>query len=383
MSKNRWDSYVLVSNKEINSFWKEHFCITQLQRSVLFIIGKGFDIRMNNVFKTLLSSTNIQIRCLLIEYNEGLNSPSHKYQSVIDKNINELEDLISLNSNVQYEKLLINIWKTEGRDKRRIGDRDISDKIYNYNINDFTDVIVDISSLPRGIYFSMIGTLLTKFDKDIKYKSINLFVAVAENFNIDKRINGEGIDEKIKCIHGFGGGIEKQSNQKPIVFLPVLGEKKVNDLYRLYTHINPEEICPILPFPSKNPRRSDSLIIDYHKILFDELRIESQNIMYVPEQNPFEMYRILLSTISNYNKSLDVLNGCRSAVTVLSSKLLTVGVLLAAYEINNNHNLNYDVGVYNLDAQGYTIEDENIEVLKTLNDDSEIFLMWLNGEAYE
>lgn len=383
MSKNRWDSYVLISNKEINNFWKEHFGIDQLQRSVLFILGKGFDIRMNNVFKTLLSSTNIQIRCLLIEYNEGTNSPSHKYQNVIDKNLEELEGLISNNSNVQFEELLINIWKNEGRDKRRIGDRDISDKIYNYNINDFTDIIVDISSLPRGIYFSMIGTLLTKLDTDIKYKSINLFVAVAENFNIDKRIHGEGIDEKIKCIHGFGGGIEKQSNQKPIVFFPVLGEKKVNDLYMLYTHINPEEICPILPFPSKNPRRSDSLIIDYHKILFDELRIESQNIMYVPEQNPFEMYRILLSTISNYNKSLDVLNGCRSAVTVLSSKLLTIGVLLAAYEINSNHKLNYDVGVYNLDSQGYTIENDDIEELKKLNNDSEIFLMWLNGEAYE
>lgn len=378
MTENRWDSYVLISNNEIDNFWQEHFNNTSVCRTVLFIIGKGFDIRMNNVFKTLLSSTgNVEVQCLLIEYNEGANSPSHKYQNLINENTIELQELISQRENLKLESLFIDIWKDEGRDKRRIGDRDISQKIYGYDISTYTDIIVDISSLPRGIYFSLIGTILKNIDLHDEFKLKNLFVTVAENFEIDKRINEEGIDEKIKCIHGFGGGIEKESNKKPIIFLPVLGEKKTNDLNRLYTHIIPEEICPILPFPSKNPRRSDSLIIDYHKILFDELRVESQNIMYVPEQNPFEMYRILVSTIRNYNKSLGVLNGCNSAVTVFSSKLLTIGVLLAAYEVGDG------LGVYNLDAQGYSIENDDIEKLRELNKNSQVFLMWLNGEAYE
>lgn len=377
MSKNRWDSYVLISNNEINNFWQEHFNNTA-NRSVLFIIGKGFDIRMNNVFKTLLGSTkDVIIQCLLIEYNEGQTSPSNKYQDLIKQNTLELEGLILTKDNIKLNSLFIDIWKNEGRDKRKIGDREISKHIYNYDISTYTDIIVDISSLPRGIYFSLIGTILKKIDSLEEYKSKNLFVTVAENFEIDKRINEDGIDEKIKCIHGFGGNIEKESNKKPIIFFPVLGEKKTNDLNRLYTHIIPEEICPILPFPSKNPRRSDSLIIEYHKILFDELRVESQNIMYVPEQNPFEMYRILLSTIKNYNKSLNVLNGCNSAVSVFSSKLLTIGVLLAAYEVGDG------LGVYNLDAQGYSIENDDIEKLRELNKDSQIFLMWLNGEAYE
>jgi len=386
MKVNRWDSYVLLKNEEVDRFWQDHFSNSKNKRSVLFILGKGFDIRMNNLFIDFVTNAEkVLIKCLLVEYNEGVNSPSHRYENLIDENLKELHEKIDCNINVSFEKLLIDIWNTstQERDKRRIGDRDISKKIYEYNLDDYTDIIVDISSLPRGIYFSMIGTILSKMDLFPKYKSTNLFVAVSENFNIDKRINEEGIDERIKCIHGFGGGIEKESNQKPIVFLPVLGEKKINDLNRLYTHINPEEICPILPFPSKNPRRSDNLIVDYHKILFDELRIESQNIIYVPEQNPFEMYRILLSTIGNYNKSLEVFGGCCSAVTVFSSKLLTIGVLLAAYEINNSLELKYGLGVYNLDSQGYTIEDDDLDILKTLNQESETFLMWLNGEAYE
>ena len=377
MNDLRWDSYVLISNKDINSFWSNHFNEND-KRSVLFILGKGFDIRMNLVLKSFLEQSKfLDINCLLVEYNEGAESPSHKYKDLIYANITELNNILFSNNRTRYESLFIDIWKTEGREKRRIGDRDISEKIFNYDITNYSDIIVDVSSLPRGIYFALIGTLLKKIDSDEKLKRKNLFVTVAENIEIDKRIDEEGIDERIKCIHGFGGGIEKESNKKPLIFLPVLGEKKTNDLNRLNTHLNPQEICPILPFPSKNPRRSDSLLIDYHKILFDELRIESQNIMYVPEQNPFEMYRILSSTINNYNNSLAVLSGCNTAVAVFSSKLLTIGVLLAAYEKEEG------LGVYNLEAQGYSIENEDIELLELLNENSEIFLMWLNGEAYE
>lgn len=377
MNELRWDSYVLVTNKDIEHFWKNHFHKDK-NRNILFIVGKGFDVRMNFSLKSLLnSSTSVSLDCLLVEYHEGVGTPSLRYKDTIDDNLLELKKLLSSHQKKDYNSLYIDIWKAEGREKRRIGDRDVSDKIYNYDIEGYTDIIVDISSLPRGIYFSLIGTLLKKMDSDEILRKKNLFVSVTENIEIDRRINEEGVEERIKCIHGFGGGIEKESNQKPLIFFPVLGEKKGNDLNRLYTHLNPQEICPILPFPSKDPRRSDSLIMDFHKILFDDLRIESQNIMYVPEQNPFEMYRILSTTIKNYNKSLEVLGACNAAVTVFSSKLLTIGVLLAAYEKEEG------IGVYNLDAQGYLIENDDINYLKELNKNSEIFLMWLNGEAYE
>lgn len=374
MDSLRWDQYVLIHNNEINHFWEKHFNNNVPTKNVLFITSKGFDVRMNFVLKNCLSSKpNINLTCLLVEYHEGSNSPSIFYQESVRENLDELKKTLVDFSHKTYESLYVDLWK----DKRRIGDRDISNKIYNYDINPYTDIIVDISSLPRGIYFSLIGTLLKKIDAHKELNNKNLFVTVAENAKIDKQINEEGVDENIKWIHGFGGEIETESNHKPLIFFPILGEKKINILGKIYSNLAPEEICPVLPFPSKDPRRSDSLIIDYHKVLFDELRVESQNILYVPEQNPFEVYRILSSAIENYNESLKILGGCNAALTAFSSKLLSLGVLLVAYEKGKG------IGVYNLESQGYNIANNNIEYLKELNKDSEIFLLWLNGDAYE
>lgn len=374
MDNLRWDSYVLIPNDKIDGFWESHFGIQHASRKTLFILGKGFDVRMNYVLNSFLRSCpNCQLECLLVEYFEGNNSPSLKYESSVCANMQQIVDLLKLSNKKTYESLVINLFN----ESRRIGDRDISSKIFNYDISPYSDIIVDISSLPRGIYFSLIGTLLKKIDLDESLKGKNLFVTVAENTQIDRRINEEGLDERIKWIHGFGGKLEIESTQKPLIFFPLLGEKRINDLKKIYTHLNPQEMCPILPFPSKDPRRADSLIIDYHKVLFDELRTERQNIMYVHEQNPFEVYRTLSNAITNYNKSLEVLGGCNVAITAFSSKLLTIGVLLTAYEKGEG------TGVYNLDSQGYSIENNDIDILNNLNSHNEIFLMWLNGEAYE
>jgi hypothetical protein len=116
-------------------------------------------------------------------------------------------------------------------------------------------------------------------------------------------------------------------------------------------------------------------------LLFDELRIEGQNLMYVPEQNPFEVYRSLCSAIINYNESLKILNGCKAAISTFSSKLLSIGALLAAYELTYcNESDKIGVGLLNIDSQGYRIDDE--ELLTILKNESELFLTWLTGEPY-
>lgn len=370
----RWEHYVQFRDGEINSFLNNH-CRSCDSRKFLFILGSGFDVRMNFALQRFLSCiVDVHVHCLLIEYHEGTETPSEKYRDTINDNRSQYEYLIGSHANCSSEIFPINMWKYG--EKRRIGGRDTSTKISAYDISEFRDIVVDISSLPRGIYFPLIGALLKKIDSASELKSKNIFVAVSENHEIDSRIKEEGIEEYIKCIHGFGGGIEKEASMKPKVFFPVLGENKGTALSRIYSHLNPQEICPILPFPAKHLRRSDDLIADYYRFLFEEALIESHNIMYVPEQNPFEMYRILSEAIDNYNKSLNTLGGCSIAVTAFTSKLLTLGVLLAAYE-------NEGIGVYNLEAQGYTIENDDVNELKKLNDGSEIFLMWLNGEIYE
>ncbi|QEK50681.1 hypothetical protein FYC62_02630 [Pedobacter aquae] len=206
-------------------------------------------------------------------------------------------------------------------------------------------------------------------------------VTVAENAALDACIKEQGLDQESKFLMGFMGGIKpKNEREEPLIWLPILGEDKKKHIEKANDDLKPDEVCPLFPFPAKDPRRPDSLLINYHDLLLDKLGIEPQNIMYVPEQNPFEAYRIIHSAITNYTNSLKVLNSCRAALSTFSSKLLSIGTLLAAYEINNNstHSL---VGVVNIDSQGYVLENE--ESFQDLNKSSELFVIWLTGDPYE
>ncbi|MGD0756599.1 MAG: hypothetical protein ABR927_16235 [Bacteroidales bacterium] len=378
-NKFRWDSYVLFKNsKEINAFWCEHY--RDNSHKTLFILGKGFDIRMNLGIKNLLENNQIQVKTLLVEFDEGRSSASHDYEKYVEKNTLELESLSSLN----IEKREITLWKGSGRKKRRIGDREAADNIImSYDeINEYSDIILDISALPRGIYFSLIGKILLLIDnhKSNGNELHNFFIVTSENAKIDSMTQEEVLDEDLNYTHGFGGGLDLTS-EVPIIWFPILGENKTAQILNANKKINPREICPLLPFPSKDPRRSDQLIIEYHRLLFDELRIEGQNLMYVPEQNPFEVYRSLCSAIINYNESLKILNGCKAAISTFSSKLLSIGALLAAYELTYcNESDKIGVGLLNIDSQGYRIDDE--ELLTILKNESELFLTWLTGEPY-
>lgn len=371
----RWDPYVLMKGAEnIQTFWKEH--VNTKERKILYILGKGFDIRMNEGIRQFITQENkVNINCLLITYNEGIESSSHDYQKFVDQN---LEDLKSL-SNINIKVKSIEIWKGKGRNKRRIGDKEASDIFFDYtNIKEYTDIIVDISALPRGIYFSLIGKLLTLIDfgKVNGIEKHNLLILTSENALIDQLTIEEDIDEDLKYSFGFGGGLELTSDD-PVIWFPVLGENKRTQIIKAHHKLSPREICPLLPFPSKNPRRSDKLIIEYHQLLFDELRIESQNLLYVPEQNPFEVYRNLTNAIINYHETLSILNGCKAAISTFSSKLLSIGAILTAYELNSKE---IGVGVLNVESNGYKIKEE--ETLSTINKNSELFLTWLTGEPY-
>lgn len=377
MEDKRWNPYVLLHDEEVSQLWSKHF--KTKNKKVLYILGKGFDVRMNLGLRSLLeSSPDIDLTCLLIELVEGKDSSSHNLIQLVEQNFSELKEILS--DKIIIEKNL-KLWsQTSQKKKVKIGDREASNLIPDFDfIKDYTDIIVDISALSRGVYFSLIGKILSLLDKN--KSNINLFIKVAENFKIDELTKEKVSDSDLNYLHGFSGGIEIVSDSdKPLLWFPILGENKISNVRSAYNKISENknrlfEICPVLPFPSKNPRRSDSLLIEYHELLFDELGIEPQNIIYIPERNPFEAYILLSNAIKNYKETLNILNGCKTAISNFSSKLLSIGVLLVAFDDRN------DVGILNTDILGYDYSD--VKEIENIRDQSELFVIWLNGEAYE
>ena len=135
---------------------------------------------------------------------------------------------------------------------------------------------------------------------------------------MDRSIQEEGIDDDASYMHGFASDLVQESTAAvPRVWIPVLGEGKEEQIIRLYDYVKPDEICPVLPSPSVNPRRADDLIAEYRAILFDRLRVEPQNIIYASEWNPFEVYRQIYRTMERYNSALQALDKCKIVVSAL------------------------------------------------------------------
>lgn len=380
MNSNKWNPYVLKKGTtETVSFFKTHF--SKDGKKTLFILGKGFDVRMNITLEKLIKSCpTLELDCWLVEFDEGSDSYSQTYMPLVDQNITDVNVILNGRSVINKQ---ISIWSGNGKSKRRVGDRNAAAIVQEFSqISQYTDIIIDISSLPRGVYTSLVGKVLALIEANEAGKTINLFVSVAENAVIDREIKEYGMDDDLSYLQGFGGGIELESEiEKPIIWFPVLGEGKAPHFSKALNHImgksRPYEVCPVLPFPAKNPRRVDALLIEYHTLLFDTLNIEAKNILYVPEQNPFEAYIRLHNVIKNYYDSLQPLNGCKAIISTFSSKLLSIGALLTAHEFRNS----IGVGLLNVDSEGYRIDSQ--EYVKNLLNQSEVFLSWLTGEPYQ
>lgn len=77
------------------------------------------------------------------------------------------------------------------------------------------------------------------------------------------------------------------------------------------SELNPRsaEICPVLPSPSRDPRRGDRLLMEFKGPLFDTRETPFTNVLYAHEGDPFEAYRQLLGTKKRYRRSLSVVGG--------------------------------------------------------------------------
>jgi hypothetical protein len=277
----------------------------------------------------------------------------------------------------------IRIWTNDGHRRRRVGAQNARILTSKLDLSEYSDVIVDVSALPRSLYFPILGGLLTRADR-IQGElgpPLNLHVVAAENSEVDKRIRKVAPDETASYIPGFSAEMELEAvDGVPKVWIPILGEKRSAQLERIYNLIQPDEVCPLLPSPSYNPRRSDDLIVEYQDLLFDRWQVEANDLVYASERNPFEVYRQLVRTIRHHQFTLGPLGGCRAAISALSSKLLSLGALLAAYDSKRWHETGEvsSIALAHVDVGGYDIDDPSDDESET-----ELFSLWLTGDCYE
>jgi hypothetical protein len=372
----RWGDYVLRNGDRVKALWQLLFA--ERQRSVLYVLGLGFDERMCQGVETVFAAGGGARRDIrLLNFEEGPESASRAHADLRAANEDRLRRLVAaLGCGLAARS--VKLWSPDGR---RTGGRNIA-KVFGSaaEFELYTDVVVDISALPRGLYFPLIAKILSVFHHAPEQGGTrNLHVMVAHAPLLDASITDEGIDENTTLLYGFSSAAfgREAARDQPCIWLPVLGRGQRLQLEQIQADVRPDEICPVLPSPAQNPREVDDLVLAYRELLFDRFRIEPRNIIYASESNPFEVYRQIVESVRRYKRALAPLGGCKAVVSAMSSKLSSLGTLLAAYDLCTSLGEDHvDVGVAHVEAQGYALHVESA------NPPPELYDLWLAGECY-
>lgn len=375
----RWKNYVL--NKKSNNcieFWTNYLATS---KDILYIHGLGFDPRTLNGIKNIFGIKSggkrdvLSIRYFQSEEEEkgDISSKEVKEHEV------ELKDFLDSIENVT-RKVVPLITRAEQKSIASIKAHLIVDSIDV--LKPYTDIIVDISAIPRGVFIPLLHKILNLID-GYQDAIINLHVIVTENYMLDALIEDQGVEQSAEFIHGLSIRDLTNTQEFKEVWIAILGEKQLEQYDKIRNSVNPVSTCVILPFPSKNLRRGDELINHYQDKLLNDSDFDMKNIIYADEQNPFQVYRLISNTIERHSQSLKIFGGTKVIVSALSSKLLTIGAFLAVYETKNFEDKRKDlrIGIKHVDSisHKFAAEEDKEEILKS----NELFHMWIAGEPYK
>lgn len=389
-----WRHYTFRQGVAVHQLWDEMLIGRPV--NLLYISARGFDRRAdvvldNFVAHCLSSQVRFDAACLSLigfpdyQLEEDLIEETRTNSDAMQVSFSRLDHATTVQIDVSTKNHEDSV---EGDEvSAAVALRAGVEAIVN-SITSQTDVVLDISSLPRVAYLSILTGLLERTIKDKQAKDclyaskINLYVLVGEDAALDAHIRAEDPSNDITLVPGFAGALHSESVKEwPLVWFPLLGEGRTNQLQRVMDSYVPElaEVCPVLPHPSSDPRRADRLLVEYKVPLFDQRQTPTSNIMYVHETHPFEAYRQLLKAMLRYKESLQILGGCRIVVTPLSSKLVTLGATLACYEMRPHTSAaDYGVAIPYAEVTRYTADVTKLRITKPL-----ISCLVLAGSAYD
>ena len=369
----RWDPYVLARDAEFENFWQGH--LATRDRRILLVLGRGFDVRTLEAARRL-KGAGADLRAWMLAFDTGLGE-SERRTALTAANQAGLEALLG-QERVDVTRIAIGgsagAPVTSPNTRRAVGER--------ADIFDYNDIVVDISAMPRMVALTTVAKLLNDLDRAAAQggRSVNLHVTVAESVLADIGAARGTLRDSVSMVQGFSGKLNAQGTETwPRVWFPVLGEGQRERLDLIHGILDPDEICPIVPFPSREPRRGDEIIAEHRGTLFDDFQVEPSNILLASEYNPFEAYKQIFLAMDRYRRALNGLGGCKAFVSPVSSKLLSIGVLLACYDHRAGvvPGQRLDVGIPYVETADYG------DPVQDSAEPFELHSMWIRGEWEE
>lgn len=354
----RWNDYVFASETADSvELWSSAQSVPG--GSTVLICGAGFDPRSLDVPRQVASNDLKATEVLALEIPMTGYHPDAEAAAAATRQ--ELLDL--------FDAKLTVVRPPEATDPSTQPAVLTRTLVESHGLLEFDTIILDMSGLPSLVSFSILRLLLGQSDVDPgeKHRFVgNVLVSVSEDPSTDARIVAVGLDsaEELTGFEPLGSADDTR------IWVPVLGRDAVAELQLLRTHLQPDEICAVLPFPAQRARTGDDLLLTHRNVLIDEFEIEPRNVFYAAESNPFDLYRQLIRLADRYRAALQPLGKTSIIVSEHTSKLLSLGVLLAAHE--------RELVISHVRPSGYQLDGPAAPSLTP-----KVHTAWLTGAPYE
>lgn len=336
--------------------------------NVLLVVGKGFDpraVRMLEILRDHLQGQNVW----LIDYRDTTTRQNTDHASRSRKNA---ESVKSMCGNISLDEKTVLEYSGQSGKKVLVISESVREVFSRVALERYKNILVDVSAMPRSVSFSIIKRML-----DIKGKEQKLFILASENSGYDDKISPRIVEESAQYLPGFNTfSMSSEADDDDVIWLPALGMNMEHVFDIIVNYLKAVEICPLVPFPSKDIRRSENILRHQGEKLFREYGVEKRNIIYIPERYPVLVYKKLCDTVHYYKKALetDESHPVKFVFSSQSSKLIDIGIFLAAFELADE---GVKVGIVVVENEGYDSQTEYNR------DDEELFCICLDKNEFE
>lgn len=355
----RYSECVMHHAEQVSIFFGDYF----KDRRVLLLGGAGFDPRACVAAQELeRGGANLSLQ-LIREVRPG---PTDALAEAAAANLELFQSLVT---DVQVTD--VEIFDNDGA---VVGGRRAAAAVNSLHIGGFSDIVVDISALSIGTSFPLLRLLVERFSEGML--TTNLHVTVAHDPVLDTRISRTAGDRP-DWVHGFSGalGLDRDHKQAKL-WMPQLAFGAQQETRRIYEFLTPDDTCPILPFPARDPRLADRLALEYREELLNIWQVDVRNIVYADEDDPLDVYRTILRIDDLRQPVFAGSGGSATIVSPTSSKLTALGALMACIE--------RDLPVAYLEAEAYELDTvaTGSPGSAAPPTTSKLVHLWLEGEAY-
>ncbi len=357
MSVWQWARCIVQRRDELEQFFIDY--LGDGSRRVFLLAGGGFDPRSTALAEKLAALQETEVSALWVRERRPISLVDLRTKA--ETNVGRLVELLP-----QSKVVDLNVFAADGAP---IGGREVVRLLQGIDFSEVTDLILDASALSTGVLFSAAKFL---YELAKRRPRLNFHLFVKKDETEDFRIRGTPSDTPA-FLHGFRGTFTLDSSAGAAkLWLPQLIPGRRMMLQNLHTFLDVDDVCPILPFPSADPRLGDKLVEEYRDALTG-WGVDFRNFVYAAENDPLDLYRTILRLHSARTKVFQETGGSLIVLSPTGSKVLAIGALLAALDL--------DLPVALFESLGY--EMEAVEPPAASPDRTFLMHIWLHGEAYE